>query len=267
MPPPNVVPEPASQPPAAPPPSKASPESSAATPERPAAACAVADFACLDLERLRRTGMAETVYCAGKTPEQAAAIFAAFAAAGQAVLGTRASEAVAQAVCRALPQAHYEPVARTLTLPGAKRTVRGRVAICSGGTADLPVAEEAAQTAGFFGAQVERFYDVGVAGLHRLLGQLEAIRRADAVIAVAGMEGALASVVAGLVEVPVVAVPPSAGYGAAPGGLSSLRAMVNSCAEGVSVVNIDNGFGAAVQVCRMLNRRERTKEDGNMALP
>lgn len=212
----------------------------------------VGDFARLDLARLARTGMAETVYCAGKTPEQAVAIFAAFARAGQAALGTRCSAAVGSAVEAAVPGVRYEAVGRTLQLPGAKRPVHGQVAVCTGGTADLPVAEEAAQTAAFFGAEVARFYDVGVAGLQRLLGQLEAIRRADVVIAVAGMEGALATVLAGLVEVPVIAVPTSVGYGAAFGGLAPLLAMLNGCAEGVSVVNIDNGFGAAAQACRML---------------
>lgn len=218
----------------------------------------VGGFARLDLARLRRTGMAETVYCAGKTPEQAAAIFAAFARSGQAALGTRCSAEVGAAVMAAVPEARYEAVGRTVQLAGAKRPVSGRVAVCTGGTADVPVAEEAAQTASFFGAEVERFYDVGVAGLHRLLGQLEAIRRADVVIAVAGMEGALATVLAGLVEVPVIAVPTSVGYGAAFGGLAPLLAMLNGCAEGVSVVNIDNGFGAAAQACRMLRLRERS---------
>lgn len=217
----------------------------------------VGDFARLDLARLARTGMAETVYCAGKTPEQAVAIFAAFARAGQAALGTRCSAAVGAAVEAAVPGARYEAVGRTLQLPGAKRPVHGQVAVCTGGTADVPVAEEAAQTAAFFGAEVARFYDVGVAGLQRLLGQLEAIRRADVVIAVAGMEGALATVLAGLVEVPVIAVPTSVGYGAAFGGLAPLLAMLNGCAEGVSVVNIDNGFGAAAQACRMLRLRNK----------
>lgn len=217
----------------------------------------VGDFARLDLARLARTGMAETVYCAGKTPEQAVAIFAAFARAGQAALGTRCSAAVGAAVEAVVPGARYEAVGRTLQLPGAKRPVHGQVAVCTGGTADLPVAEEAAQTAAFFGAEVARFYDVGVAGLQRLLGQLEAIRRADVVIAVAGMEGALATVLAGLVEVPVIAVPTSVGYGAAFGGLAPLLAMLNGCAEGVSVVNIDNGFGAAAQACRMVRLRNK----------
>ena len=217
----------------------------------------VGDFARLDLARLARTGMAETVYCAGKTPEQAVAIFAAFARAGQAALGTRCSAAVGSAVEAAVPGARYEAVGRTLQLPGAKRPVHGQVAVCTGGTADLPVAEEAAQTAAFFGAEVARFYEVGVAGLLRLLGQLEAFRRADVVIAVAGMEGALATVLAGLVEVPVIAVPTSVGCGAAFGGLAPLLAMLNGCAEGVSVVNIDNGFGAAAQACWMLWLRNK----------
>ena len=148
----------------------------------------------------------------------------------------------------------YDATSRTLLLPGrTPATLPGLVAVCTGGTADIPVAEEAARTAEFFGACVERFYDVGVAGLHRLLGSMEAIRRANVVIAVAGMEGALGSVIAGLVKAPVIAVPTSVGYGASLEGLAPLLSMLNSCAEGLSVVNIDNGFGAAVQACRILN--------------
>ena len=224
-------------------------------------------FACLDFDRLKRTGMAETLYCPGKSVEQAVQIFQAFAAAGQAVLGTRATPEQAKAVAAVLPEVYYEAQSRTLRLDGAKRAVQGRVAVCTGGTADIPVAEEAAQTASFFGAEVMRAYDIGVAGLHRVLSRVEELRQADVVIAVAGMEGALAAVLAGLVEAPVIAVPTSVGYGAAFSGLTPLLAMLNTCAEGVSVVNIDNGFGAAVQACRILRLSQRRGSHGPNTLP
>jgi hypothetical protein len=212
-------------------------------------------FARLDLQRPRRTGQGETVYGAGKTPEQLLSILRAFLAAGSHALVTRATEEQhAFLLAEGLPHA-FNPLARTLSVR-APRVPRprlgGLVAVCTGGTADLPVAEEAAETLAFFGARVERHYDVGVAGLHRLLSAIEDIRRADAVIAVAGMEGALASVVAGLVSAPVVAVPTSVGYGASFGGIAPLLSMLNGCAEGVGVVNIDNGFGAAALACRIL---------------
>lgn len=217
-------------------------------------------FARLDLGRLARTGMAETLYCPGKTVPQLVALFEAFAAAGQAVLGTRATPEQAAAVQAVLPAVRYHAQGRTLQLGEPPQRLVGCVTICTGGTADIPVAEEAAQTVTFLGAEVTRFFDVGVAGLHRLLSRIEAIRQADVVVAVAGMEGALAAVLAGLVEVPVVAVPTSVGYGAAFEGLAPLLSMLNTCAEGVSVVNIDNGFGAAVQACRMLRVAERLAE-------
>jgi hypothetical protein len=221
-------------------------------------------FATLDLQRPRRTGQGETVYGAGKTPGQLLDILRAFLAAGSHALVTRATpEQHGFLVSEGLAHA-YNPVARTIAVR-APRVPRprldGLVAICTGGTGDLPVAEEAAETAEFFGARVERFHDVGVAGLHRLLSVIDRIRRADAVIAVAGMEGALASVVGGLVPAPVVAVPTSVGYGASFGGVSALLSMLNSCAEGVGVVNIDNGFGAAALACRIIARKpeKRTK--------
>jgi len=223
-------------------------------------------FATLDLQRPRRTGLGETVYGAGKTPEQLVAILRAFLAAGSHALVTRATE---EQHARLLSDglAHeWNPVARTLVVRAPrvpKPRLAGLVAICTGGTGDLPVAEEAAETAAFFGAKVETFPDVGVAGLHRLLAVADRIREADAVIAVAGMEGALASVVAGLVASPVVAVPTSVGYGASFGGLSALLSMLNSCAEGVSVVNIDNGFGAATVACRLLAAKARKGKAAN----
>ena len=224
-------------------------------------------FARLDLSRPRRTGMGETVYCPGKTAGQLVAILRAFAEAGQAVLGTRCTPEQARAVAEAGLAADYDAVGRTLILgaPPPAPAI-GRVIVLTGGTADVPVAEEAARTAAFFGAEVARCYDVGVAGLHRLLGRLDEVRAADVIIAVAGMEGALGSVVAGLVEAPVVAVPTSVGYGAAFDGLAPLLSMLNSCAEGLAVVNIDNGFGAAVMACRILRLANRKASHADPAL-
>jgi pyridinium-3,5-biscarboxylic acid mononucleotide synthase len=206
-----------------------------------------------DTHRALRTGESEAVFCPGKTPEQAAAAFAAIAGAGGPVLATKATDEHARAIAAAVAGAVHHPVARMVVLPGAER-VLGRVAVVCAGTSDLPVAEEAAITAEALGAAVTRVHDVGVAGLHRLLDHLEALRQADVVIAVAGMEGALPAVVAGLVAAAVVAVPTSVGYGAAFGGLAPLLAMLNACAPGVGVVNIDNGFGAGVLAVRILRR-------------
>lgn len=212
-------------------------------------------FAKLDLSRKDRTGMPETVYCAGKTKEQLAKILKTFAEQKIAVLGTRCSQEQADFVKTEGLAIEYDECSKTLVLKsGTMAQLKGRIAVCTGGTADLPVAEEAARTAEFFGAKVDRFYDVGVAGIHRLFAKLEEIRKAEIIIAVAGMEGALAGVLAGLVEAPVIAVPTSVGYGASFNGLSALLTMLNSCAEGISVVNIDNGFGAAVTACKILRR-------------
>ena len=215
-------------------------------------------FARLDLLRRERTGFGETVYAPGKDNDALLAILKRFQAADEPVLATRCTpEQAAYVTERAVPVT-YDPVSRTLTSQWGKvPPLAGRIAVCTGGTADVPVAEEAARTAEFFGAEVERFYDVGVAGIHRLFSQLEAIRKARVVIAVAGMEGALGSVVSGLVEAPVVAVPTSVGYGAGFQGLAPLLAMLNTCAEGMTVVNIDNGFGAAAAACRMLRIGEK----------
>lgn len=212
-------------------------------------------FAKLDLSRKDRTGMPETVYCAGKTKEQLAKILKTFAEQKIAALGTRCSQEQADFVKTEGLAIEYDECSKTLVLKsGTMAQLKGRIAVCTGGTADLPVAEEAARTAEFFGAKVDRFYDVGVAGIHRLFAKLEEIRKAEIIIAVAGMEGALAGVLAGLVEAPVIAVPTSVGYGASFNGLSALLTMLNSCAEGISVVNIDNGFGAAVTACKILRR-------------
>ena len=218
----------------------------------------VEKFARLDFGRERRTGFGETVYAPGKTPEQLASIFAAFRRRGKSVLATRVSSDQAAALGERLADTSYDPVSRTIAsmwrIRRARPRVNGKVAVLAAGTADLPVAEEAAKTVEFFGGTVSRFYDVGIAGLHRLLGVVKDIRKADVVIAAAGMEGALPSVVAGLVPSPVIALPTSVGYGCGAGGFAAVLSMLNSCAEGVTVVNIDNGFGAAVAACRMLRR-------------
>lgn len=215
-------------------------------------------FAKLDMSRPERTGMPETVYCAGKTKEQLVEIIKAFQNQNCSVLGTRCSAEQAAFIKAAGLGVEYDTVSKIVTLSaGRKPKLNGRIAVCCGGTADIPVAEEAARTAAFFGAEVERHFDVGVAGIHRLFAKLDAIRKADVVIAVAGMEGALAGVVAGLIEMSVIAVPTSVGYGASFNGLAPLLTMLNSCAEGVAVVNIDNGFGAAVLACRILRRLQK----------
>ncbi len=202
------------------------------------------EFARIDHHRPLRKGFPEVIFCQGKTPEQVAAIAVRLAERGR-VLATRATEAHFEAVRARLPEAVYHPQARSITvgeLPSAPEQPYG--VVLSAGTADIPVAEEAALTARMMGVRVETRYDVGVAGLHRLLEHLPLLQGARAVVVVAGMEGALPSVVGGLVRCPVIAVPTSVGYGAHFGGLAPLLTMLNSCAPGVVVVNIDNGFGA-----------------------
>ncbi|GET28301.1 nickel pincer cofactor biosynthesis protein LarB [Prolixibacter sp. SD074] len=205
-------------------------------------------FATLDIDRLRRTGLPEVIYASGKTVEQVAQIAERLYLNGIDVLATRVTDAMYEAVKAAVPGAIYNPVAKTITYkhrddgPG-----KGYIAIVAAGTSDMPVAEEAAETVRFLNNRVETIYDVGVAGIHRLFHKLDVIRNARVIIVVAGMEGALASVIGGLVDKPVIGVPTSVGYGANFGGLSALLSMLNSCASGVSVVNIDNGFGAACQ--------------------
>jgi hypothetical protein len=207
-------------------------------------------YAKLDLDRKKRQGAAEVVFCEGKPDEYLTGIFKSILEADGEVLGTRASKEQYELIRQAIPQIEYNPVSRILKIAKQKE-LAGSIAICTGGTSDIPVAEEAAETAEFLGNHVERVYDVGVAGIHRLFSQKERIEKANVVIAVAGMEGALASVVAGLVNVPVIAVPTSIGYGASFGGLAALLAMLNSCSNGVSVVNIDNGFGAGYIASRI----------------
>jgi pyridinium-3,5-biscarboxylic acid mononucleotide synthase len=202
-------------------------------------------FAKVDHHRALRRGFPEAIFGAGKTKEQIAAIALAIAARGQNTLVTRTTAAVHAHLAATSPTAVFHEAARCVTLEvAAVPPLPGRLAVICAGTSDIPVAEEAAVTASFHGANVDRIYDVGVAGLHRLLDRIESIRKASVVIVAAGMEGALPSVVGGLVDTPVIAVPTSIGYGASFQGLAALLAMLNSCASGVAVVNIDNGFGA-----------------------
>lgn len=211
-------------------------------------------YAKLDHHRALRSGFGEVIFCQGKSIPHLVNIYKNFYEHDKNVLGTRASQEQYEKVKEILPMVEYDPLSRILKIQTKKISGIGCVAVCTGGTSDIPVAEEAAQTAEFFGSNVVRIYDVGVAGVHRLLSKLEDIRRANCIIAVAGMEGALGGVVAGLVDKPVIAVPTSIGYGANFGGLSALLTMLNSCAEGIAVVNIDNGFGAgylSTQINRM----------------
>ncbi len=212
-------------------------------------------YACLDNHRKIRTGFPEVVFCQSKRTEHVARIFQRLYVANGLVLGTRASVEQYEAVKAVLPDAVYHEQARCITV-GEPKSTGGRVAVCTAGTTDIPVAEEAAVTAYMCGAEIDRYYDVGVAGIHRLLSKVNDIRKANVVIAVAGMEGALASVIGGLVDVPVVAVPTSIGYGANFGGVSALLAMLNSCAAGTSVVNIDNGFGAGYMAAQINSMAE-----------
>ena len=209
-------------------------------------------FARVDHQRELRQGFPEVVFGLGKTPEQIAGIAAEIVAHGHTLLVTRASADAFAAVQTTVPGAVFHPVARTITYrQGNVQPGRGTILVAAAGTSDLPVAEEACVTAEVMGNTVDRLFDVGVAGIHRLLGEHARLVAARAVVVVAGMEGALPSVVGGLVKVPVIAVPTSVGYGASFGGLAALLGMLNSCASGVSVVNIDNGFGAAAIASRI----------------
>jgi hypothetical protein len=215
-------------------------------------------YARLDSHRALRKGTGEVVFCEHKTPEQVASIFERIRQLHGKVMGTRVSAEMAEYVKLQLPEAHYDAISRLLVLqkdpPLPPDDEQPMVAVITGGTADIPVAEEAAQTLEFLGQKVVRVYDVGVAGLHRLLDQRDILMNADVIISIAGMEGALTSVVAGLVACPVIGVPTSVGYGSSFGGLAALLAMLNSCAPGVAVVNIDNGFGAAQMAFAILER-------------
>ena len=215
---------------------------------------AVGDFAHLDYHRPLRQGMPEFVYAEGKTPDQTARIVAALYDKTGAALASRARADHYSAIVARVPQAVYNESARLVTVAGLPQNETGRALVVAAGTSDLPVADEAAGVLRFLGTRTETLYDVGVAGLHRLLAHAPILSRADVLIVVAGMEGALPTLVTGLVDAPVVAVPTSVGYGANFGGLSALLGMLTSCATGLSVVNIDNGLGAAAAAQRILNR-------------
>lgn len=223
-------------------------------------------FARLDTDRRRRTGFPEVVFCQGKEDAFLREIFTRLYEQNGEVLGTRAGRDQAALIQKDFPQAQYDPVSRIIRLAGeAYRPLVGNIAVCTAGTADIPVAEEAAQTAEFFGSRVTRLFDVGVSGIHRLLSRLDELEQANVIVAAAGMEGALASVIGGLVSVPVIALPTSVGYGANLGGLSALLTMLNSCANGISVVNIDNGYGAgylATQINRLAVNGRVREENG-----
>ncbi len=232
----------------------------AAAVERAGAMGGGVDAATLDRARADRTGVPEVVLGEWKTAEQIAAIVRSLGGAGHGALATRVSPEKAEHVLATVVGASYDPVARLIVVPAATPPPAvGRIAIVCAGTSDLPVAEEAAQTAAFLGAEVVRLVDVGVAGLHRLLARIDTIRGADAAVIIAGMEGALPSVVAGLVDVPLFAVPTSVGYGVGAGGLVALAAKLSSGAPGVAVVNIDNGFGAAVAAVRAARMARRAR--------
>ena len=210
-------------------------------------------FAKIDHHRQIRNGFPEVIFCQGKTPSQTAAIFARLAEHNSTVLGTRASIETYQEVCKAFPDVEYDNEARTIVLrKGQKASQQGTILVVTAGTSDIPVAKEAAICAEVMGNKVISLFDVGVAGIHRLLNHHSLLADADVIIVVAGMEGALASVVGGMTDKPVIAVPTSIGYGASFGGLSALLAMLNSCASGVGVVNIDNGYGAAALAAAIL---------------
>lgn len=217
-------------------------------------------FAKVDSYRSSRTGFPEAIYCPGKSPSQIAEIASSLVSSGQTVIGTKASADDYAAVLKRLPHAEFNEVANLIIVLADKVSpLPGSVAILTGGSSDIPIAEEAAATAAAYGASVTRLWDVGVAGIHRLLRNHNVLDKASVLIAVAGMEGALPSVVAGLADKPVISVPTSVGYGSSFAGLAPLLTMLNSCAPGVSVVNIDNGFGAgylAAQICRTAKVKE-----------
>ena len=211
-------------------------------------------YAKIDSHRHIRSGFAEVVYCQGKADPYLLGIYERILKDEGEVLGTRASQHQADIIMEKFPQVTYDEISHILKYEKPNKKRIGKIAVCTAGTADIAVAEEAAQTAEFFGSNVERIYDVGVSGIHRLFSKLELVQSANCVVAVAGMEGALASVIGGLVDKPVIAVPTSVGYGANFGGVSALLTMLNSCANGIAVVNIDNGYGAgymATQINRL----------------
>lgn len=218
------------------------------------------NFAKIDIDRIKRRGYSEAVYCECKTENQLVEIFKAFKEAQSNVLGTRCSAKQYEALKEEFNSLiNYNEISKVVTLIQNPIEKIGEIAICTGGSGDIPIAEEAADTAEFYGSNVKRYYDIGVAGIHRLFDKIEDIKKANAIVAVAGMEGALGGVLAGMVDIPVIAVPTSVGYGASFNGLSALLTMLNSCAEGMTVVNIDNGYNAgysAGQINRLIERKK-----------
>ena len=218
------------------------------------------NFAKLDIDRIKRRGYSEAVYCECKTEAQLVEIFKAFKEAHSNVLGTRCSAKQYEALKREFNSLiKYNEISKVVTLIQNPIEKIGEVAICTGGSGGIPIGEEAADTAEFYGSNVKRYYDIGIAGIHRLFDKIEDIKKANAIVAVAGMEGALGGVLAGMADIPVIAVPTSVGYGTSFNGLSALITMLNSCAEGMTVVNIDNGYNAgysAGQINRLIERKK-----------
>ena len=210
-------------------------------------------FAKLDTQRKIRTGVNEVVFCQGKSDEYLVEIYKKLYKTNAEVFGTRASEHQYNIVKNVICDIEYDNISRILKKESKNKKYIGNIAVCTAGTADIPVAEEAAQTAEYLGSCVDRVYDVGVSGLHRLISKIDVIQKANCIVVVAGMEGALASVIGGLVSKPIIAVPTSVGYGASFEGLSALLTMINSCANGISVVNIDNGYSAGY-IASQINR-------------
>ena len=222
------------------------------------------DYAKLDSHREIRSGFPEVIFCSGKADEHFVHIFQRLYEDNGEVFGTRASRHQYELVKDLLPGVEFDELSHIIKIEKKGKTRVGEIAVCTAGTADIGVAEEAAQTAEYFGSNVRRIYDVGVSGIHRLFSRLDVIQDANCIIAVAGMEGALASVLGGLVDKPVIAVPTSVGYGASMHGLSALLTMINSCANGIAVVNIDNGYGAgyiATQINRLGVRENEGEKD------
>ena len=215
-----------------------------------------ADINCakIDIQREKRKGFSEAVFCEYKTSKQLVEIFKTFRENNQNVIGTRASIEQYEALKKEFSDIEYNKEAKILTLIQKPIEKIGEVAICCAGTADIPISEEAGLTAQFYGSNIKKYYDIGIAGIHRLLDKIEEIKKANIIVAIAGMEGALPSVIAGMVDIPVIAVPTSVGYGTSFNGLTALLAMLNSCAEGITVVNIDNGFGAGYSA-NLINRK------------
>ena len=220
-------------------------------------------YAKLDVSRKERTGFAEVIYCSNKADEHLINIFGRLYQEDGEVFGTRASAHQYEILKKLYPETVYDPVSRIIKIEKQGKERIGKIAVCSAGTADIPVAEESAQTAEYFGSKVSRIYDVGVSGMHRLFSKLDDIQSANCVVAVAGMEGALASVMGGLVSRPVIAVPTSVGYGASMNGLSALLTMINSCANGIAVVKIDIGYGAGYMATQINRRAVQGGNSGN----